>query len=534
VAEGPFAAWTYANTWESIADALPDAEAIVQGEAVLTWREFNAAADALAAELLSAGLGRQAKVAVYMANRAQYLVAYFAAFKAGLAPFNVNYRYGPEEVAYLLDNADAEAVIFEAGYAPVLAASRDRFLGVKRWIAVAQHGAPSPSWAQAYDEAVALTPPTRPVTAPWGRSSEDLFLLYTGGTTGMPKGVMWRQGDLLARGGYGANPAAGLGPLSAAGAGGARAAAQASRVRSLIPCPLMHGTGLIAALSALNAGGTVILPPAGRFDAERLWDVAERSGATRITIAGQSFALPMLEALEAHPGLWDLTRLTAITSSGAMWSAQTKQDLLTHLPWAQMVDSYSSSEAMGVGSRSRRPTVWSRPRGSPSGPTARCSARMASAWRPARASAADRLGRLWTRGYYKDPDKSARTFPVMEGRRWSVPGDWALVEADGAIRLLGRGSQCINTGGEKVFPEEVEEALKTHHAVRDAAVVGVPDARFGERIMALVELGEGGASEDALRDHVRRPPGRIQGPAPDPGPVESGPRVPTASSTTPP
>jgi acyl-CoA synthetase (AMP-forming)/AMP-acid ligase II len=138
---------------------------------VLTWREFNAAADALAAELLSAGLGRQAKVAVYMANRAEYLVAYFAAFKAGLAPFNVNYRYGPEEVAYLLDNADAEAVIFEAGYAPVLAASRDRFLGVKRWIAVAQHGAPSPSWAQAYDEAVALTPPTRPVTAPWGRSA---------------------------------------------------------------------------------------------------------------------------------------------------------------------------------------------------------------------------------------------------------------------------------------------------------------------------------------------------------------------------
>jgi acyl-CoA synthetase (AMP-forming)/AMP-acid ligase II len=503
VAEGPFAAWTYANTWESIADALPDAEAIVQGEAVLTWREFNAAADALAAELLSAGLGRQAKVAVYMANRAQYLVAYFAAFKAGLAPFNVNYRYGPEEVAYLLDNADAEAVIFEAGYAPVLAASRDRFLGVKRWIAVAQHGAPSPSWAQAYDEAVALTPPTRPVTAPWGRSSEDLFLLYTGGTTGMPKGVMWRQGDLLARGGYGASPAAGLGPLSAPAQAGPRAAAQASRVRSLIPCPLMHGTGLVAALSALNAGGTVILPPAGRFDAGRLWEVAERSGATRITIAGQSFALPMLEALEAHPGLWDLTRLTAITSSGAMWSAQTKQDLLTHLPWAQMVDSYSSSEAMGVGQSITTANGVVETARFSVGPD--CAVFSEDGQRVAPGSGERGLIALagfGPAGYYKDPDKSARTFLVIEGRRWSVPGDWALVEADGAIRLLGRGSQCINTGGEKVFPEEVEEALKTHHAVRDAAVVGVPDARFGERIMALVELGEGGASEDALRDHV--------------------------------
>jgi len=504
VTPSPFQAWTYANTWESIARALPEAQAIVQGEAALSWRAFDAAADVLAADLLAAGLGRQAKVAVYMANRAEYLVAYFAAFKAGLAPFNVNYRYGVEEVAYLLDNADAAAVIFEAEYAPVLAAVRDRLPGVKRWIVVAQPGVAAPPWAESYADVGAELEPSAPVTAPWGRLGDDLFLLYTGGTTGMPKGVMWRQGDLLARGGYGANPAAGLGRLAEPAQAGPRAATQVSRARSLIPCPLMHGTGLIAALSALNAGGTVILPPAGRFDAERLWDAAARHGATRITIAGQSFALPMLEALHAHPGRWDLTRLVAISSSGAMWSAQTKQDLLTHLPWAQMVDSYSSSEAMGVGQSITTATGATETARFVVGPD--CAVFTEDGRRVAPGSGERGLIALagfGPAGYYKDPGKSARTFPVMEGRRWSVPGDWALVETDGAIRLLGRGSQCINTGGEKVFPEEVEEALKTHHAVRDAAVVGVPDPRFGERIMALIELGEDRVSEDALRDHVR-------------------------------
>jgi acyl-CoA synthetase (AMP-forming)/AMP-acid ligase II len=500
----PLQAWTYANTWESIARALPDSAAIVQGETSVTWRAFDAAADALASDLLAAGLGHQAKVAVYMANRPEYLVAYFAAFKAGLAPFNVNYRYGAEEVAYLLDNADAEAVIFEADYAPVLAAVRGRVPGVKRWMAITQPGVAAPQWALAFEDIVAQPAADVPVIAPWGRAGEDLFLLYTGGTTGMPKGVMWRQGDLLARGGYGANPAAGLGPWSGPAEAGPRAAAQASRTRSLIPCPLMHGTGLIAALSALNAGGTVILPQAGRFDAERLWDAAAREGATRITIAGQSFALPMVEALQAHPKRWDLTRLVAITSSGAMWGAETKRRLLAHLPWAQMIDSYSSSEAMGVGQSITTASGAVETARFTIGPD--CAVFTEDGRRVAPSSGERGLIALagyGPVGYYKDSEKSARTFPVMEGRRWSIPGDWALVEADGAIRLLGRGSQCINTGGEKVFPEEVEEVLKIHPAVRDAAVVGVADPRFGERIVALVELGANGATEDALRDHVR-------------------------------
>jgi acyl-CoA synthetase (AMP-forming)/AMP-acid ligase II len=421
-----FQAWTYANTWEAIAHALPEADAIVQGEIKLSWRAFDAAADALAAHLLTAGLGHQAKVAVYMANRPEYLVAYFAAFKAGLAPFNINYRYGAEEVAYLLGNADAEAVIFEADYAPVLAAVRQRFAGVKRWIAASHAGAASPPWALAYDDIAAQPGQARHVTAPWGRAGEDLFLLYTGGTTGMPKGVMWRQGDLMARGGHGANPVAGLGPWAEPAEAGSRAAGQASRVRSLISCPLMHGTGLIAALSALNAGGTVILPPPGRFDAERLWDAAARDRATRITIAGQSFALPMLEALQAFPDRWDLTQLTAITSSGAMWSAQTKQDLLVHLPWAQMVDSYSSSEAMGVGQSITTAAGAVETARFSVGPD--CAVFTQDGRRVAAGSGVRGLlavGGHTPVGYYKDEAKSAATFRTFEGKRWSVPGDWA-------------------------------------------------------------------------------------------------------------
>jgi len=499
-------AWTYANSWESIARAIPDAEAIRQGETSLTWRKFDAAADALAADLLAAGLSHQAKVAVYMTNRAEYLVAYLAAFKAGLAPFNINYRYGAEEVAYLLENADAEAVIFEAGFGELLAPLRARFAGVKRWIAAAQPGVASPSWAAAYDAVVSRPVSDAPVAAPWGRSGEDLFLLYTGGTTGMPKGVMWRQGDLMARGRHGANPVLGLGPMASPAEAGPRAAATVARLRSLIPCPLMHGTGLIAALSALSAGGTVVLPPAGAFNAERLWDVAERDGATRITIAGQSFALPMLEALDADPGRWNLRRLMVITSSGAMWATQTKQALLAHLPWAQMIDSYSSSEAMGVG-QSVTSAAGSVEVGQFSvGPDCAVFTEDGRRVTPgSRERGLIALAGHGPAGYYKDPEKSARTFPIIEDRRWSVPGDWALVEADGTIRLLGRGSQCINTGGEKVFPEEVEEALKAHPWVRDAAVVGLPDPRFGERIVAVVELG-GDAPvglEETLRDHVR-------------------------------
>jgi acyl-CoA synthetase (AMP-forming)/AMP-acid ligase II len=498
-------AWTYANVWEAVAAAIPDEPAIVQGDRVVSFAAFDAAADALAAHFLAAGLTHQSKVAVYATNCPEYLIACFAAFKAGLAPFNVNYRYGPEEVRYLLDNGDAEAVVFEAGFAPLLDRVREQMPGVKSWIAVARAGEAVPDWAQDFATLAAAVPDQRPVVAPWGRHDEDLLLIFTGGTTGMPKAVMWRQGDLFAKGGYGANPLLGIPPLDRPGDAGPRALATPIKPRSLIAPPLMHATGLIAAFGALGFGGTVILLPHGKFDPEAMWDSVEHWRATRITIVGQPFAQPLLEALDANPGRWDLSSVFVIGSSGAMWNRENKLGLIRHIPQVQLMDSYSSSEAFGMGISTTNASGEIATASFALGPDCAIFTEDGRRVEPGSGESGRlAVGGHIPLGYYKDPGKTESTFPTYEGKRWSMPGDWATVDADGTVRILGRGSQCINTGGEKVFPEEVEEALKRHPAVRDAAVTGVPDMRFGERIVALVEPHPGAAADEMeLRDHVK-------------------------------
>jgi len=498
-------AWAYANVWESVAAATPDAPAIVQGDRVVPFAEFDAAADALAARFIAAGLGRQAKVAVYATNCPEYLIACYAAFKAGMAPFNVNYRYASEEVRYLLDNGDAEAVLFEAGFAAVLDPIRVAMPGVKSWIAIARDGESVPDWAEDFDTVAAAVPAERPVQAPWGRHDEDLLLIFTGGTTGMPKAVMWQQGDLFAKGGYGANPLMGIPPLEKPEDAGARALATPIKPRALIAPPLMHATGLIAAFGALGFGGTVILLPHGKFDPEAFWDAAEKWRATRLTIVGQPFAQPLLEALDAHPGRWDLKSIFAMGSSGAMWNRENKLGLIRHIPQVQLVDSYSSSEAFGMGISTTNASGERATAAFALGPDCAIFTEDGRRVEPGSGESGRlAVGGHIPLGYYKDAAKTASTFPTYEGRRWSMPGDWATVDADGTVRILGRGSQCINTGGEKVFPEEVEEALKRHPAVRDAAVTGVPDPRYGERIVALVEPYPGAAADEVeLREHVK-------------------------------
>lgn len=497
--------WTYPNMWESLCLAQPEATAIIQESRALSYGEMDRSADALARRLLDAGLSHQSKVAIYTPNRPEYLVSFYAAFKAGLVPMNVNYRYGEAEIAQLLDNGDAEAVIFEAAYLEIVEQVRHRSPRVSCWIAIADEVTQLPDWCEAYEDVIACVPEHRPTVAPWGRSADDIMLLFTGGTTGTPKGVMWRQGDMIGRFGYGANPLAGLGPLDHPREAGKRVSSVPNGLRSLVACPLMHGTGLISSLSAIGAGGTVILLPAGSFDAERLWDAVERERATRVTIVGQAFAQPMLAALEAEPDRWDLTSLVQIGSSGTMWSRENKQGLLKHLPWVQLSDSFSSSEAFGMAQ-----SVTSAAGETATGSfalTPTCAVFTEDGRRVA-AGSGERgriaIGGHIPLGYYKDPAKSAETFPVYEGQRWSMPGDWATIDQDGSIVVLGRGSQCINTGGEKVFPEEVEEVLKTHACVLDAAVTGIPDPRFGERIVALVQMREGSeVSEHDLREFVR-------------------------------
>jgi fatty-acyl-CoA synthase len=504
--EDAVSSWTFADVWEAIAQAQPERPAVIQGERVLNWGEFDARADALAAHLIVAGLDQQAKVAAFLYNGPEYLETYYAAFKAGFAPVNTNYRYGPEELFYLFDNADAQAVVFHASFSEILETIRGRLSGVKAWIAVAEPGHPAPAWADDYDAVVGKAAGPRPTKGPWGRSGDDLLLLYTGGTTGMPKGVMWRQDDLFNVIGAGGNALLGIPPATSVEDLIARIQGPDHlRPTSLVACPLMHGTGQFSSLICFNQGGAACFLPSRRFNAMELWDEADRLEATAIVIVGLAFSTPMLEALEANPGRWDLSSVRAMSSSGSMWSQENKRGLLSHARNAVIFDSFGSSEAVGLGVSASAPGAEVQTAAFVIGPN--CAVFTEDGQRVTPGSGERGLVAVTgflPMGYYKDPEKSAKTFRTMEGLRWSVPGDWAEVNTDGTLKLLGRGSVCINTGGEKVFPEEVEEALKTHAAVRDAVVVGLPDARFGERICAVVETD--GAVQPTLAElseHVR-------------------------------
>lgn len=498
--------WSYANLWESVAAAQPQENAIVQGEDAVSWGEFDRQADAFGAFLIDEGLGQRSSVAVYSPNRAEFLVSYFAAFKAGLTPLNINYRYTSSELAYLIDNADAKAVVFDIEYAAIIEEVRETLGTVKRWIAVGTDDANCPDWAVRYEDAVAADPANRPFEASWGRSNEDLLMIYTGGTTGMPKGVMWRLHDLLAKSNFGAVPMLGVLPLERPEDAGPRAVASPIKSRSLIAPPLMHATGLLTSFAALIAGGTVILLPTGKFSAADMLDTAARHKATRSVIVGEPFAQPLLAALDADPDRWDLSSILLMTSSGAMWTRESKLGLIRHMPQINLIDSYSSSEALGMGmsvTNAQGETETARFE------TGETCAVFTEDHRRVEPGSGEKgmlaVGGYSPIGYYKDEEKTAKTFPIIDGERWSIPGDWALVNEDGTLEILGRGSQCINSGGEKIFPEEVEEALRRHEAVRDVAVTGLPDPRWGERICAVVELMPNAESpgDASLIDWVR-------------------------------
>ncbi|MCU4184360.1 AMP-binding protein [Acidiferrimicrobium sp. IK] len=481
--------WNYADTWETVARTRPDAEALVQGPRRLTWAELDRRADGIAAALLDAGLGHQAKVAQYLYNCPEYIESFFAAMKAGMVPVNTNYRYTADELVYLWDNADVEAVVFDRAFVGRVEEVRARLPRVKLWLVV-DGAAPEtavPEWARSY-EALATGGGPRQVQGPWGRSGDDLILIYTGGTTGMPKGVMWRQDDLWAI----LNRTATLrypedGTIDDV-AGLLAAPPKRTPPRLLPGPPLMHGTGMFSAITALASGGALAMPPGHKFSPTEVLDTIERERVTELVIVGDAFARPLLDALDADPGRWDLSSLWLVLSSGVMWSAEVRAGLLRHHPGLMLVDTLGSSEAIGMASS----------RSSTDGAPSTAGFRLSEQTRVVAPDGSDvrpgsgEMGLVALRGrgsigYYKDEAKTAATYRIIDGERWSIPGDWATIEADGTVRLLGRGSVCINTGGEKVFPEEVEEALKRHPAVADAVVVGVPDPRFNEVVVAMVE-----------------------------------------------
>ena len=492
--------WNLADIWETVADARPDAPAQRCGDRVFTYAEFDRRSDALAADLLDAGLGQQAKVAAYLYNGPEYLEAYFAAFKAGLVPVNVNYRYGPGELIYLLDNADAEAVVFHAVFAPVVEEIRPKLPGVRRWYVV-DDGSPAPGWAVPYEqvmEVASRSGSSERVAPPWGRSGDDLLLLYTGGTTGMPKGVMWRQDDLVNVLGSGGNPFLGVPPAADVAEIRARLEGGQESMSSLPVCPMMHGTGQFSGFIALVGGGCVVALPDRSFDPASLWSAVSTSGVHSIAIVGDAFARPMLAELDSNPGKYDLSKLKLINSSGVMWSQEVKDGLLRHIPHAILFDSLGSSEGVGLGASVSAG-------GSSAGTAEFALGQGARVLTPEDRDVEPGSGEVGVIalpgflpvGYYKDPEKSARTWRTIDGVRYVLPGDCATVEPDGAIKLLGRGSVVINTGGEKVYPEEIEEVIKRMGGVADAVVVGVPDERFGETICAVVELQPGGSATAA-------------------------------------
>jgi fatty-acyl-CoA synthase len=503
--------WNFADVYEVVAGKVPDAPCQKQGNRTVSWAEFDARANGLAADLLDAGLGHQSKVAAYLTNCPEYLETYFAAFKAGLAPVNTNFRYGPEEILYLFDNADAEAVIFHAGFTEILEKVRDRLPKVRRWYVV-EDGSPAPSWAVPYESVASKGKAGEAVKGPWGRSGDDLLILYTGGTTGMPKGVMWRQDDLWNVLGGGGNPVVGAPPAADLDDFASRVAGPGM---SMLPaCPLMHGTGQFSAFIAMNGAGCIVSLEGRSFSADLLWRTVEQHKVNAIVIVGDAFAKPMLAELDANPGKYDLSSVIMISSSGVMWSHETKQGLLKHIPQAVLFDSLGSSEAVGLGASTSAAGAAADTAKFVLGPTVKVFTDEGRPVEPGdEAPGFVAISGFLPTGYYKDEEKTAKTFRTIDGVRYSVPGDYALVNPDGSLQLLGRGSVVINTGGEKVFPEEVEEVLKQHPSVLDAVAVGLPDDRFGETICAIVEPAAGATvDENELIEHVRAHLARYKAP----------------------
>lgn len=491
--------WTYADIWENVARCLPEAPALIHGNSATTWTELDQRANGLARHLLDSGCGHQDKVAFYLYNRPEYLETFYACSKASLVHVNTNYRYADDELVYIWDNADAVAVVFQGAFTDVADRIRDRVPTVKVWLWVDDGVGTCPSWATPYEDAAA-TPTAGAVHGSTPRSGDDLIFMYTGGTTGMPKGVMWRQGDLVASTEPSNRHAL---PIKHDLDGDRVSPSVVARTTKPGPvsipcCPLMHGTGLFNSVNTLSLGGSIATLTGTKFSVPTLLDTIDQHQAKSIFIVGDAFAKPILAALDDEPDRWDFSSLRVILSSGVMWSAESKKGLLRHNEKLILVDAFGSSEAMGLGRSVSSKNDSSKTASFALGENAAVFRDDGGLVEPG----SGEIGKIGVKGrtpvgYYKDEAKSRATFPEIDGVRYSIPGDFATIEADGSITLLGRGSVCINTGGEKVFPEEVEEALKRHEAITDAIAVGVPNERFGSAVHAVVETAEPEALDDA-------------------------------------
>jgi fatty-acyl-CoA synthase len=478
----------WATLWEVLADAAPEATAVVVGDHVSDWQSLDRGAARLAQGLSDRGVQQDTRVAQLMYNCPEYLESTYAAFKLRASPVNVNYRYKAPELAYICDNACAEVLVFHGSLADRVAEARPSMPSVRVLLQV-DDGSPLLDGAEWYHDVRDAASPMARID----RSGEDVLMLYTGGTTGNPKGVTWRHADLfgaLAVAQYGTAGVEAPTTVDEVGAIAARLRDGGSSPVMLCAPPLMHGTALFLAIGAFVMGGSVVLLGGRSFDADELWRLVEKHRVTQLSIVGDAFARPMTDALE--PGAVssgrDLSSMQRISSTGATLSADQKRRFQAAMPQAAIVDMIGASDeppetavftalpnVVVLDDETGRPLPWG----------------------------SDQPGRLAAagpqpRGYWGDPEKTRATFPVVDGVRYTAPGDYALIAEDGRVTLLGRGSVCINSGGEKIYPEEVEVAARQHPTVVDANAVGVPHERFGEAVALVCSVSEPTEPDDVV------------------------------------
>jgi acyl-CoA synthetase (AMP-forming)/AMP-acid ligase II len=481
----------------AIADALPEREALVCGGDRRTYPELMDHASQVARHLIATGIQPDETVGLYLFNSVAYIEALLGCMLARAIPVNINYRYTGNELSHLFTGAALAALVVDGDHAGLAASVAGSCPALRHVLITGQHEEPVtfPDLVEVADYAAALAaaPTARPDNQ---RSGDDKLIIYTGGTTGLPKGVLWRHEDFFFSALAGGNH---YGPPRLTVAEVVAAAAEVPSGGYLITAPMMHGAGTYTLFSALLLGAKVVISP--RFDAADTLALVAAEKAMALAVVGDAMARPLADELAAHPGKYDLSSLYIFGSGGALLSASVRTQLQEMYPNLYITDRFGASETGTDGELSRSDSS-SKPQLVHSGNVQV----LDDALRPVAPGGIGRIAKSGhvPLGYYGDAVATRATFPVIDGVRWALLGDLARVAEDGSIVVLGRGPTCINTGGEKVFPEEVEQVLKAHPAVLDAVVAGVADKRFGERVAAVVSLRTGlSANAEALRAHCR-------------------------------
>ena len=477
-----------ADLFEHAVDTFPDRVALIFGDRQVTYAELEDEANRLAHHLAAQGVGPGDHVGLYARNSVETVETLLATIKLRAASININYRYLRDELAYHLRDADLSALVHDQDLAPVADAVLSR--GLPR-VAIGADVAE----ALSFDQALSAASGVRDFSS---RSPDDIFIIYTGGTTGHPKGVMWRHEDIWRTLGGGIDFITGE-PLEDEWAQ-SRQGAEGNGMVRMAPAPLIHGAAMVATLACLFGGDTAVIMP--KFDPDAIWSAVQRHKVNVLSVIGDAMARPLMEALAA--GTYDTSSLVSFNSTAALFSPAVKDACVKALPTVFISEAIGSTETGFAGiafvsaddEHRGGPTVTAGPDvivlGDDNQPVG-----------PGQVGRLARGGHV-PLGYYKDPAKTSAMFAEVDGKRYAIPGDMARVEEDGTLTLLGRGNTCVNSGGEKVFPEEVEGALKSHPDVFDALVIGMPDDRLGQRVAALVQPRSGAEPDPAaLQEHVR-------------------------------